>query len=156
NDVGERVVDFQRCNLHVLNNSVPVRKKMSLTELRPHLFTLPETPEGIPYRTSYYRESWGFCLSQRQLERMKEGEYEVCIESTLEPGSLTYGQYRIQGATNEEVLFSCHAWHPSLCNDNLSGMAIAVRLAHLLNRLSLRHSYRFLWIPGTIGSITWL
>jgi aminopeptidase-like protein len=156
NNAGERVVDFQRCNLHVLNYSVPVRQKMSLAELKPHLFTLPETPEWIPYRTSYYRESWGFCLSHRQLERMEEGEYEVCIDSTLEPGFLTYGQYRIQGATDEEVLFSCHACHPSLCNDNLSGMAIAARLAHLLNGVSLRHSYRFLWIPGTIGSITWL
>jgi aminopeptidase-like protein len=156
NDAGERVVDFQRCNLHVLNYSVPVRRKMSLTELRPHLFTLPETPEWIPYRTSYYRETWGFCLSKTQLDRMEEGEYEVCVDSTLEPGHLTYGEYRIQGATDDEVLLSCHACHPSLCNDNLSGMTIAARLARFLERVSLRYSYRFLWIPGTIGSITWL
>jgi aminopeptidase-like protein len=156
NGAGERVVDFQRCNLHVLNYSVPVRRKMSLTELRPHLFTLPETPEWIPYRTSYYRETWGFCLSKTQLDRMEEGEYEVCVDSTLEPGHLTYGEYRIQGATDDEVLLSCHACHPSLCNDNLSGMTIAARLARFLERVSLRYSYRFLWIPGTIGSITWL
>ena len=156
NNAGERVVDFQRCNLHVLNYSVPVRRTMSLTEMKPYLFTFPEGPDWIPYRTSYYRETWGFCLSQRQLERMEEGEYEVCIDSTLEPGFLTYGEYRIQGGTDEEVLFSCHACHPSLCNDNLSGMAIAARLAQLLDGASLRYSYRFLWIPGTIGSITWL
>ena len=156
NNAGERVVDFQQSNLHVLNYSVPVRAKMSLTELKPHLFVLPETPDWIPYRTSYYRETWGFCLSLRQLERLEEGEFEVCIDSTLEPGFLTYGEYRIQGTTDEEVLFSCHACHPSLCNDNLSGMAIAARLAHLLKGIFLRHSYRFLWIPGTIGSITWL
>ncbi|MBV8901543.1 MAG: DUF4910 domain-containing protein [Verrucomicrobia bacterium] len=156
NAAGERVVDFQRCNLHVLNYSVPVRRTMSLAELKPHLYTLPETPDWIPYRTSYYRETWGFCLSQRQLERMEDGEYEVCIDSTLEPGFLTYGEYLVPGATTDEVLISCHSCHPSLCNDNLSGMAIAARLASLLRGLSLRYSYRFLWIPGTIGSIAWL
>jgi aminopeptidase-like protein len=156
NSAGERVVDFRQCNLHVLNYSVPVHRKMSLNELRPHLFTLPEKPDWIPYRTSYYRETWGFCLSQRQLEYMEEGEYDVCVDSTLEPGYLTYGEYRIQGATNDEVLISSHSCHPSLCNDNLSGMAIAARLARLLEGVSLRYSYRFLWIPGTVGSITWL
>jgi len=156
NEVGERVIDFQRSNLHVLNYSIPVRRKMALTELRSHLFTSPETPDWIPYRTSYYREAWGFCMTQRQLERMQEGEYEVCIDSTLEPGHLSYGEYRIQGATDDEVLISCHSCHPSLCNDNLSGMVMAARLARLLEAVSLRHSYRFLWAPGTIGSITWL
>ena len=156
NAAGDRVVDFQRSNLHLLNYSVPVHKTVSLAELRSHLFTLPETPDWIPYRTSYYRETWGFCLSHRQLEQLQDGEYEVCIDATLEPGSLTYGEYRIQGATEDEVLISCHACHPSLCNDNLSGMATAARLAHLLADVPLRYSYRFLWIPGTIGSITWL
>jgi aminopeptidase-like protein len=156
NEVGERVIDFQRCNLHVLNYSIPVRRKMALTELRSHLFTSPETPDWIPYRTSYYREAWGFCMSQRQLEGMEEGEYEICIDSTLEPGHLSYGEYRIQGASDDEVLVSCHSCHPSLCNDNLSGMVTAARLARLLAAVSLRYSYRFLWIPGTIGSIAWL
>ena len=156
NAKGERVVDFQRSNLHVVSYSVPVRRTMSLPELEPHLFTLPETPDWIPYRTSYYRETWGFCLSQRQLEGMGEGEFEVCIDSSLEPGYLSFGEYRIQGATDDEVLISCHACHPSLCNDNLSGMATAARLAQLLQGVTLRYSYRFLWIPGTIGSITWL
>jgi aminopeptidase-like protein len=156
NVAGERVVDFQRSNLHVLSYSMPVRRKMSLAELRPHLFALPETPNWIPYRTSYYREDWGFCLSYRQLEAMKDGEYEVCIDSTLGPGYLSFGEYRIQGAIDDEVLFSCHSCHPALCNDNLSGMAIAVRLARLLEGVTLRYSYRFLWIPGTIGAITWL
>lgn len=153
---GNRVVDFKRCNLHVLNYSVPVKETMSLEKLAPHLFTLPGTPDWIPYRTSYYREAWGFCLSQSQMETLADGEYEVCIDSTLEPGHLTYGEYRIQGATDDEVLISCHACHPSLCNDNLSGMTVAARLARLLEGVSLRYSYRFLWIPGTIGSITWL
>jgi aminopeptidase-like protein len=153
---GDRVVDFRQHNLHVLNYSVPVHATMSLAELRPHLFTLPEMPESIPYRTSYYRAAWGFCLSQRRLDAMEEGDYEVAIDSTLAAGSLTYGEYRIQGATDEEVLISCHSCHPSLCNDNLSGMTVACELARALRDAPLRYSYRFLWIPGTIGAITWL
>ena len=153
---GERVVDFQKSSLHVLNYSVPVNRTMSLAELRPHLFTIPESPDWIPYRTSYYQENWGFCLTQRQLDQLEEGTYHVYIDSTLRPGHLTYGEFRIQGETDEEVLISCHSCHPSLCNDNLSGMAIAARLAALLHGLPLRYSYRFLWVPGTIGPITWL
>jgi len=153
---GEKVVDFQESNLHIVNYSVPVRKKMGLSELRSHLFSLPDTPDWVPYRTSYYKEGWGFCVSQHQLESLVEGEYEVCIDSTLAPGHLTYGELRLQGATDDEVLISSHCCHPSLCNDNLSGMAVAARLAHHLSERSLRYSYRFLWIPGTIGSITWL
>jgi aminopeptidase-like protein len=156
NAAGARVVDFQRSSLHVLNYSTPVNRTMSLAELRPHLFSIPERPDWIPYRTSYYRENWGFCLTQHQLKKLEEGEYKVYIDSTLEPGHLTYGEFRIQGRTDDEVLISCHSCHPALCNDNLSGMATAVRLASLVQSASPRYSYRFVWIPGTIGSITWL
>jgi aminopeptidase-like protein len=156
NSKEERVVDFQKCNLHVVNYSIPIRRKACLSELREHLFTLPETPDWIPYRTSYYKESWGFCLSQRQCESLTDEEYEVCIDSTLKPGHLTYGEFRIQGATDDEVLISCHACHPSLCNDNLSGMVVAANLAQMLADTAPRYSYRFLWVPGTIGAITWL
>jgi len=156
NEAGERLVDFRKSNLHVLNYSVPVNRTMSLAELRPHLFTIPDAPDWIPYRTSYYQKKWGFCLTQHQLDKFEEGEYHAYIDSTLHPGHLTYGEFRLQGQTDEEVLISCHSCHPSLCNDNLSGMAVAARLATLLQKLSLRYSYRFLWVPGTIGSITWL
>ena len=153
---GERVLDFAKSNLHVVNYSVPVQQRLSLAELRKHLFTLPETPDWVPYRTSYYRETWGFCLSQHHYDSLTDSEYEVCIDLTLEPGNLSYGEFRIQGMTNSEVLISCHSCHPSLCNDNLSGMVVAARLAQLLKDVPLRCSYRFVWIPGTIGSITWL
>lgn len=153
---GARVIDFQNSNLHVVNYSLPVKQRMHLSELRKHLFTLPETPDWIPYRTSYYKETWGFCLSQRQLDSLAEEEYEVCIDASLESGSLTYGEFRIQGEIDDEVLFSCHSCHPSLCNDNLSGMTVAAKLAQLLSGMQVRYSYRFLWIPGTIGAITWL
>jgi len=156
NSRGERVIDFQRSNLHVVNYSVPVSAKMPLSELRQHLFCSPEYPDRIPYRTSYYRDTWGFCVSQRQMEGLEEGEYEVRIDSTLENGSLTYGEFLLPGTVEDEILISCHACHPSLCNDNLSGIAVATFLAKMLAGCQLRYSYRFLFIPGTIGSIAWL
>ncbi len=156
NAAGEKVIDFRRSNLHVVNYSVPIRRKLPLTELREHLHTLPDRPDWIPYRTSYYQENWGFCLAANELARLQEGEYEVCIDSTLEDGSLTYGEYYIPGRRTDEVLLSCHACHPSLCNDNLSGVALVAVLAELLTGARLEYSYRFLFIPGTIGSITWL
>lgn len=156
NAAGERVIDFRRHNLHVVNYSVPVRRRMTLAELRPHLHSLPAQPDLIPYRTSYYREDWGFCLPHRQLEQLAEGEYEVCVDSTLQDGHLTYGECLLKGATPEEVLVSCHVCHPSLANDNLSGIVVATYLAKQLAQSPRRYSYRFLFIPGTIGSITWL
>jgi aminopeptidase-like protein len=158
NSEGQRVVDFQRSNLHVMNYSVPIQRKMTLRELRPHLFSAPETPAWIPYRTSYYRENWGFCLAHSQLPELGHDDsvYEVCIDSTLEDGNLTYGECLLPGRTADEVLISVHVCHPSLANDNLSGLTVAVALAQLLSGRDLRYSYRFLFIPGTIGAIAWL
>lgn len=154
---GKRVVDFQKHNLHILNYSVPVRGKFTLAQLKPHLFSLPEQPTLIPYRTSYYQENWGFCLSHRQLASLEEGEYEVCIDSELAPGALSYGELYLPGESEAEVLFSTHVCHPSLANDNLSGIAVMTYLASGLMKQSRRQfSYRFLFIPGTIGAITWL
>ena len=153
---GKRVVNFQQSSLHVMNYSTPVRARMSLSELRPHLFTLPEQPDLIPYRTSYYKPDWGFCLSHNQMLSLTDREYEVCIDSTLDDGYLTYGEFCVSGRNSEEVLISVHACHPSLANDNLSGLAVATFLAKLLIGRELRYSYRFLFIPGTIGAIAWL
>ena len=153
---GERVVDFRDSSLHVLNYSVPVHRTVSLEELRAHCFTLPDHPDWIPYRTSYYREAWGFCLTQRQLDALAPGEYEVMIDSTLAPGHLTYGEVVLPGERPEEILVSCHACHPSLCNDNLSAIVVATYLTRHLQRVRRRYTYRILFIPGTIGSITWL
>lgn len=153
---GKRVVDFQNCNLHVLNYSTPVRATMPLSELKPHLFSIPAHPEWIPYRTSYYKENWGFCLSHNQMMALEDAEYEVCIDSTLEDGHLTYGECYLPGRSTDEILISCHACHPSLANDNLSGLTVATRLAQILFGRDLRYSYRFLFLPGTIGAITWL
>jgi len=147
---GNRIVDFHQCNLHVMNYSVPVLAKMSLDELRPHLFTIPEHPDWIPYRTSYYQENWGFCLSHKRMLALKDGPYEVSIDSSLQSdGSLTYGECLLPGRSPEEVLFSCHVCHPSLANDNLSGLGVATFLAQFLAGRDLHYSYRFLFIPGT-------
>jgi aminopeptidase-like protein len=156
NSRGERIVDFKRCNLHVLNYSTPVHARLSLQELRPHLFSIEQHPTWIPYRTSYYAENWGFCVSHDQLQSLTDDEYEVCIDSSLSDGSLTYGEYYQPGETTDEVLVSCHVCHPSLCNDNLSGISVATFLAGEVARRPRRYSYRFLFVPGTIGAITWL
>jgi aminopeptidase-like protein len=153
---GKKVVDFHECNLHVLNYSAPIRATMPLSALKNHLFTIPEKPDWIPYRTSYYKEDWGFCLSHNQMLALEDGSYEVCIDSTLEDGHLTYGECYLPGRSTNEVLFSCHACHPSLANDNLSGLAVATFLAQFLSGRDLHYSYRILFIPGTIGAITWL
>ena len=153
---GKTVVDFADHTLHVVNYSVPIHERMSLDALRPHLHSLPDQPKAIPYRTSYYVESWGFCLPHERLEALPEGEYEVCIDSTLEPGHLTYGELVLPGRSEDEVLFTTHVCHPSLCNDNLSGVAISIELARHLARTERHYTYRFLYMPGTIGSITWL
>jgi aminopeptidase-like protein len=153
---GKKVVDFQQSNLHVMNYSTPVQATMPLSELKPHLFSLPDHPDWIPYRTSYYEENWGFCLSQNQMLALEDGGYEVCIDSTLEDGHLTYGECYLPGRSTDEVLISCHSCHPSLANDNLSGITVATALAQLLSGHDRRYSYRFLFLPGTIGAITWL
>ena len=153
---GERVIDFRRHNLHVVNYSVPFHGRLTLDELSSHLYTLPEQPDWIPYRTSYYRETWGFCISHNQFLSLEKGEYEVCVDTSLEPGALTYGELYLAGQSTDEVLISCHCCHPSLANDNLSGMVVSAFLARELQTRPRRYSYRFLFIPGTIGSITWL
>jgi aminopeptidase-like protein len=154
---GERIVDFRKCNLHVMSYSTPVNDVLSFAELRRHLFTIPEHPEWIPYRTSYYKEDWGFCLAHNQMLAMDESaDYHVCIDSTLADGALTYGECYIPGQTLDEVLISCHVCHPSLANDNLSGLTVATFLAEALMRQERHCSYRFVFVPGTIGAITWL
>jgi len=153
---GEKVVDFQKSNLHILNYSVPYQGKVKSAELKEHLFSLPEHEDWIPYRTSYYKENWGFCLTQKMLDSLSDEEYDVFIDSSLEDGFLTYGEFFIKGELEDEFLISCHSCHPSLCNDNLSGMGVATYLAKHLSQKKNRYSYRFLFIPGTIGSITWL
>jgi aminopeptidase-like protein len=153
---GKKVVDFEDHNLHIVGYSIPIHQRMSLESLRPHLHSLPDQPDLIPYRTSYYSETWGFCISQHELDALPDGEYEVFVDTTLEDGSLTYGECRIQGELDDEVLLSAHSCHPSLANDNLSGIALLTALGQALAGENTRYSYRLVFAPGTIGSITWL
>ncbi len=153
---GTRVLDFRANNLHVVSYSAPVDKVLPLHELRRHIHTLPEQPRLIPYRTSYYEEGWGFCMAHEALEALPEGSYRAYIDAELFDGSLTYGEYLHHGESDGEVLLSAHACHPSLANDNCSGMAVLAFLAARLAGRRTRFSYRFLFAPGTIGAITWL
>jgi aminopeptidase-like protein len=153
---GRRVVDFRAHNLHILNYSEPVRSTLTLEELKPKLYSIPAHEDWIPYRTSYYRRQWGFCMRERELARLQPGKYEVVIDSSLAPGSLTYAECVIPGRSKDEVLFFTHICHPSLANDNTSGMAIASALAAWLASEPRRYSYRLVFAPGTIGSLCWL
>lgn len=154
---GRRLVDFRAHNLHVLNYSTPIKRRVPRAELDQHLFSLPDQPELIPYRTSYYAENWGFCLSHNQRQALTDPEYDVCIDSTLAPGHLTYGEVVLPGETADEILISAHVCHPSLADDNNSGLAVAAQLARAFAQLERRrHTLRFLFAPGTIGAITWL
>jgi aminopeptidase-like protein len=156
NAAGQRIVDFNASNLHVMGYSVPVHAKMTLSELRPKLFSLPQQPTLVPFRTAYFRRDWAFSLSHQQLAAMTDEEYEVCIDSEHKKGHLTYGEFILPGATREEVLLSTHVCHPSLANDNLSGIVVAALLAKILSAFALRYSYRFVFVPAQIGSLAWL
>lgn len=153
---GRRVVDFNHSSLHVVSYSTPIHATLSFAALRPHLHTLPDHPDWIPYRTSYWNEYWGFCLPHAVLQSMHDGAYEVLIESTLQDGHLTYGEYLIPGECEDEVLLFSHTCHPQMCNDNCTGLAVTACLARRLSEQRLKYSYRFVWAPGTIGSLTWL
>lgn len=156
NAAGERVVDFRAHSLHVLNYSAPVRRTLPLAELKAHIHTLPDQPDLIPYRTSYYAERWGFCMSHDALMALPDGVYEAVIDSTLADGHLSYGEYLHRGESEDEFLLSAHICHPSLANDNCSGLALLALLGKHLAARKTRLSYRFLFAPGTIGAITWL
>ncbi len=156
NSKGEKIVDFQKSNLHVISYSKPINGKFTLEELKKHLHSLPEYPEQIPYLTSYYNEDWGFCISDKQLKNLQNDEYEVKIDSELKNGSLTYGELVIPGKSEERILLSCYICHPSMCNDNLTGVTLLTLLAKYLKDKELEYTYHFLFIPETIGAITWL
>jgi len=153
---GRKVIDFAEHNLHIVGYSTPIHEVMPLARLREHLHTLPEQPTLIPYRTSYYAERWGFCLRHDVLESLADGDYEVCVDSTLADGHLSYGEHVVPGELTDEVIVSCHVCHPSLANDNMAGVAVAVELAKRLAAQKPRYTYRFIFAPGTIGAITWL
>jgi len=153
---GAVVADYGRLNLHLVAYSAPFRGRMSLEELQPHLHSLSDRPTLVPYRTSFYREDWGFCLAHERRLRLRRGIYDVVVDTALEPGALTLGEIVLPGATADEVLVSAHTCHPSLANDNLSGMVVALALARALADLPRRYTYRFVLVPTTIGAIAWL
>lgn len=153
---GETIVDFRDCNLHVLNYSLPVRGRMSLAALRPHLFTLPDQPDLIPYRTAYYEPRWGFCMRHADFERLRDGSYEVLIDAEHVAGAMSHGEHLIRGRSAREFVLTTHICHPALANDNCSGVAVLTELAKTLASRDLYWSYRFIFAPATIGALAWL
>ena len=153
---GRRVVDFADTNLHLVGYSIPVRGRFALSELQDHLWSLSDRPNLVPYRTSYYSETWGFCLAQDRRDALAPGEYDVVVDTTLEDGALTYGEVLLPGEEPGEILLTTHVCHPSMANDNCTGIAVLAELGRLLSGVQRRHSVRLLFIPGTIGSISWL
>lgn len=154
---GRKLCDTNDNNLHLVGYSVPIKTKLSLDKLKPHLHTLPDRPDTIPYVTSYYKERWGFCLTHKEYESLVDGEYEVHIDTTLEPGHLTYGEVFLQGDSEKEIFFSTYVCHPSMANNELSGPVLTTTVIKWLKSLpTLNYSYRFVFIPETIGSITYL
>jgi len=154
---GEKIIDFTKSNLHVVGYSVPVNKTVSLEELQEHLYSLPEMPNAIPYVTSYYKERWGFCITELERKKLKSGNYKVYINSKLEKGSLTYGELILPGESSDEVFISTYLCHPSMANNELSGPVVTTFIAEWLQSIKNRkYTYRIVFIPETIGSIAYL
>jgi len=157
NSAGQKIIDFKKNNLHVVGYSIPINRTMSFSELDEHLHTLPKLSDAIPYRTSYYKQDWGFCLSQIEYEQMNKNDtYQVLIDSSLYPGKLNYGESIVKGISDHEFLFSTYCCHPSMANDNLSGLVLWALLLRILKNKKTIHSYRFIAVPETIGSISYL
>ena len=157
NSKGEKILDFKKHNLHVVGYSTPVDKIVDLAELKQYLYTQPEQPDAIPYVTSYYKERFGFCMTQQQYDALPEDTYHIYIDSELFDGSLTYGELIIPGESDKEVLISTYMCHPSMANNELSGPAVSVYLAKWLLSIEKRHyTYRFVYVPETIGSLTYM
>ena len=136
---GKKIIDFKKSNLHVVSYSIPIHKKMSLSELKPHLHTIPEIPDAIPYRTSYYDEDWGFCMKYNDFQKLEDGEYEIMIDSSLENGFLTYGEFFKQGELKDEFLISCYICHPSMANNEVSGPSVLTYLANWIQKYQIFH-----------------
>jgi aminopeptidase-like protein len=154
---GEKICQFKKNNLHLVGYSSPINLKIPLSKLQDHLYSLPNQPDAIPYITSYYEKRWGFCITHDERQSLTDGDYQVYIDTELFDGSLSYGEILIKGQTSEEIFISTYICHPSMANNELSGPCVTTFLAKKLKEFKkLKYSYRLIFIPETIGSITYL
>jgi aminopeptidase-like protein len=154
---GKKICDFSKNNLHLVGYSIPFKGIVSFDELKKNLYTLSDQPSAIPYTTSYYKKRWGFCIAKKQLDTLKNGNYKVIIDSKLFDGELNYGELLIKGKNNKEIFLSTYICHPSMANNEISGLAVTTFMAKWLQELSkTNYSYRIIFVPETIGSIAYL
>ena len=153
---GNKVIDFNDSNLHVMGYSEPVDRILELSELQEHLHSIPEMPSAIPYKTSYYKKSWGFCIEHSKRVKLKDENYRIKIESTLKPGKLDYADIVIPGKSKKEILISTYFCHPSMANNELSGPIVATAIARWLSKRKNYYTYRIVFVPETLGSIVYL
>jgi len=157
NSKGKKIIDFKKNNLHVINYSIPVRKKLTLKQLKPYLYTIQNQPHAIPYITSYYSKKWGFCLAHKQFSKLKNQKYNVCIDSNFKNGKLNYGELIVPGKSKDEILLTTNICHPSMGNNETSGIVVTTALAKWIKSIKDRHyTYRIIFIPETIGSIAYI
>lgn len=154
---GNKICDYSTNNLHLIGYSESIAIDLQLSDLQDHLYSLPEQPDAIPYITSYYEKRWGFCMSERQRQKLQQGIYKIRISATKTNGRLDLGEIFIPGMNKKEIFFSTYICHPSMANNEISGITVSTFLAkYLAKRKNLRHSYRFVFLPETIGSITYI
>lgn len=157
---GRRIIDFKKNNLHLMSYSTPINKIMTLSELNKNLNSIKHQPKDIPYVTSYYKKNWGFCMSKSQFKKVKGKKFKVLIDTEFKKGEMNYGELLIKGKQKKEILFSTYICHPSMANNELSGPAVCTAICKYINNLKkikkLNFSYRFVFVPETIGSISYI
>ena len=152
----KKICDFKKNNLHLVGYSAPINKKIRLSKLEKNLFSIPKLPKAIPYVTSYYKKNWGFCIAHNERRKLSDGIYNVKIDTSFKNGYLHYGQIFIKGRLKKEIIFSTYICHPSMANNEISGIVVAIYLSNFIKKKKRKFSYRIIFAPETIGAIAFI